>query len=312
MKVWSVNRRPLALLLTLLLGAVLTACGEDDGSSSGSSAPLDQITIDGDPGAAPKVTWDGKVEAEELSSEVLAEGDGEQVDNGDQVLVHVWIGNGFTQEEAYSSYEQQPQQLTVDEKQLAPAFLEGMEGRAIGSRVAVAAPAAEVFGPSGNPQIGIGNQDTVVMVIDLMDMYVPPKVQDVPSSQLPSVVEEKGKPVGFDFTGVEKPAPDGELLRSVVEEGNGKTVTTDMEVTANYLGAVHGARKPFDESYSKKPVPFQLTQVVEGWTYGLEGVKVGSRVLLQIPPDLGYGAQEQPGIPADSTLYFVVDVISAK
>ena len=41
-------------------------------------------------------------------------------------------------------------------------------------------------------------------------------------------------------------------------------------------------------------------------------MKVGSRVLLAIPPDLGYGAQEQPNIPANSTLYFVVDIVSAK
>ena len=68
----------------------------------------------------------------------------------------------------------------------------------------------------------------------------------------------------------------------------------------------------FDESFSKKPVPFQLSQVVPGWTYGLEGVKVGSRVLLQIPPELGYGEAEQGAIPANSTLYFVVDVVKAQ
>ena len=54
-----------------------------------------------------------------------------------------------------------------------------------------------------------------------------------------------------------------------------------------------------------------LGDVVKGWTYGLTGVKVGSRVMLQIPPLLGYGAQEQANIPANSTLYFVVDVLSA-
>jgi peptidylprolyl isomerase len=52
--------------------------------------------------------------------------------------------------------------------------------------------------------------------------------------------------------------------------------------------------------------------VVPGWTYGLTGLKVGTRVLLQIPPALGYGAQAQEGIPAESTLYFVVDIVSAK
>jgi len=85
-----------------------------------------------------------------------------------------------------------------------------------------------------------------------------------------------------------------------------------MTVTANYLGQVYDGDKPFDESYSQKPVPFALSQVVQGWTYGLSGLKVGTRVLLQIPPDLGYGGQEQENIPANSTLYFIVDIISAK
>ena len=86
----------------------------------------------------------------------------------------------------------------------------------------------------------------------------------------------------------------------------------DSTVKVNYLGSVYDAKQPFDESYSQKPIEFSLGSVVKGWTYGLSGLKVGSRVILQIPPDLGYGAQEQSGIPANSTLYFVVDIISAK
>ena len=140
----------------------------------------------------------------------------------------------------------------------------------------------------------------------------PPKAVDVPASKVPGLVLKKGEPVALDFKGQPKPKADGDLLRSIVKEGKGKTVTSDMTVTANYLGQVYGAKKPFDESYSKKPVPFSLTGVVQGWTLGLSGVKVGSRVLLQIPPDLGYGAQAQANIPANSTLYFVVDIISAK
>jgi peptidylprolyl isomerase len=307
-----VTSRLLPALLALLLGATLVACGDDSGSGSSGSGPLGDVQIEGEPGEAPEVTWDGRVETGEVSTEVLTEGDGEQVKDGDQVLAHIWIGNGYSQEEVYNSYEQQPQQLTVDEEQLSPVFLEGLQDRTIGSRVAVVAPAEKAFGEAGNAQLGIGNKDTVVMVIDLVEMYTPPEPKDVPAAQLPSPVVENGDPVRLDFSGVPEPDPEGDLLRSVIEEGDGKPVTTDMEVTADYLGAVYGSRKPFDESYSKKPVPFQLSGVVEGWTYGLEGVPVGSRVLLQIPPDLGYGGQDQPGIPADSTLYFVVDIVSAK
>jgi peptidylprolyl isomerase len=109
-----------------------------------------------------------------------------------------------------------------------------------------------------------------------------------------------------------KPKPSDDLRRTVLKKGDGETVTSDMTITADYLGQVYQAKKPFDESFSGQPAEFALNQVVEGWTIGLSGLKVGSRVLLAIPPDLGYGAQEQPNIPANSTLYFVVDIVSAK
>lgn len=47
--------------------------------------------------------------------------------------------------------------------------------------------------------------------------------------------------------------------------------------------------------------------VIEGWLEGLKGQKVGSEVLLVVPPSLGYGDQAQGEIPANSTLVFVVD-----
>lgn len=305
--------RVLSLILALLLGATLVACGDDDGGGSSSEdGPLGQVSIEGEVGEAPKVEWNGAMKADEISSEVITEGDGEEVEAGDQVLAHLWLGNGKSQKEAYSSYEGEAQPLTVDEQQLGPFLIEAFEGHTIGSRVAVAAPASEAFGEMGNPQIGIESKDSVLLVVDIVDAYVPPKPKDVSADELPSVVEEKGEPVSLDFSGVEKPDEDGELLRAVLKEGTGKALTSDMTVTADYLGMVYDAKKPFDESFSKKPVPFQLSQVVPGWTYGLEGVKVGSRVLLQIPPELGYGEAEQGAIPANSTLYFVVDVVKAQ
>jgi peptidylprolyl isomerase len=312
------RRLPALLLLPLLLATTLVACGDDDGGGSSSdsgSEGLHGITISGDVGDKPKVEWDGELKASAPETTVVSEGDGEKVADGDQVEVNIWIGNGFTQKEAYTTYGEQeggsPQTVTAND-QLIPVFKDALLGQTIGSRVAVTASATDAFGASGNPQMGIGNEDSVLIVVDLMKMFTPPKPHDVSASKLPKVVEKNGEPVGFDFAGVAKPDPDGDLLRAVLKEGTGETVTTDMTVTADYLGMTYDAKKPFDESYSKDPVPFALTQVVKGWTYGLSGVKVGSRVLLQIPPELGYGAQAQQGIPANSTLYFVVDIRSAK
>lgn len=307
------TRRVLPVLISAVLALGLTACGDEGGGGgSDSGDPLSQVTITGDHGKAPKVSWDGTFEADEITSETLIEGEGEEVSSGDRVQAHIWIGNAIPKEEVFSTFEQGPETLTADEEQLSEVFLEGLEGHTIGSRVAVAASATDAFGEQGNPQLQIGNKDSILVIIDLMEMYEEPKPVDAPKAQQPKVVEEKGTPVALDFAGLEEPQADGELLRTVVKEGDGKTLEPESTITANYLGMVHGAKKPFDESYSKQPAEFSLQQVVPGWTYGLSGLKVGSRVLLTIPPELGYGAQEQAGIPADSTLYFVVDIISAK
>ena len=77
---------------------------------------------------------------------------------------------------------------------------------------------------------------------------------------------------------------------------------------------MYDADAPFDESYSRgEPLVSPLSGLIPGWSIGLEGVPVGSRVLLQIPPALGYGTQgSPPSIPGNSTLWFLIDVIEAE
>lgn len=311
------RRLPL-LLIPALLASSLVACGDDDGSSGNDSGDsgLHGIVISGDLGSEPEVEWNGELEAdavEETETTVVIEGDGDEIAEGDQVSANLWIGNGTTQEAAYSTYDEggQPETVTASED-LSPVFKDAIMGQTIGSRVAVTASAEEAFGEAGNPNLGIGNKDTVLIIVDIMELYTPPTATDVPASEMPAVVEEKGEPVGFDFTGIPMPKEDGKLKRTIVTEGDGDEVTSDMTLKVNYLGSVYKGEKPFDESFSKEPAEFALTSVIQGWTYGLTGVKVGSRVLLAIPPALGYGADDSnPDIPPNSTLYFVVDVISA-
>ncbi|MCW2796196.1 MAG: Peptidyl-prolyl cis-trans isomerase [Nocardioides sp.] len=294
-----------------MLLASLTACGSDNGSSSSTYEGLDAVTITGDFGKVPTVDWKGEMTTGDVGVKTLVKGDGVAVKTGDKILTNIWIGNGYTQQKTFTTYDDKPQVLTVDDK-LSKPFVEAFANQTIGSRVAITASASDLFGDAGNPQLQIANKDTVLVILDLMEVYTAPKPVDVGKGKLPGLILKKGEPTGLDFKGLPRPKANGDLLRSIVKVGKGKTVTSSMTVTANYLGQVYGAKKPFDESYSKKPVPFALTGVVQGWTLGLSGVKVGSRVLLEIPPDLGYGSQAQTNIPADSTLYFVIDIISAK
>ena len=69
----------------------------------------------------------------------------------------------------------------------------------------------------------------------------------------------------------------------------------------------------FDSSYDRRQsTSFNLGSVVAGWTEGLQYVSEGGMIELEIPPNLGYGPQAKPGIPANSTLHFKVELHDIK
>jgi peptidylprolyl isomerase len=111
---------------------------------------------------------------------------------------------------------------------------------------------------------------------------------------------------------VPKGAPPSSLVTKDLEEGTGVTAKSGDGVKVNYVGVNYKTGKEFDSSWSRgEPFPFELGAglVIPGWEQGLEGMKVGGRRELIIPPELGYGsAGSPPTIPPNETLVFVVDL----
>jgi peptidylprolyl isomerase len=317
--------RRLALIPALLsvCALSLTACGND--SSSGDPFiggktydRLDAVTISGDVGSEPAVKWKGSMTAGKVETKTLVEGDGDQLKGQDDVLAHLWIGNGYSQQTALSTYADKKAELLTVNNQL-PDFLAGVRDAKIGSRLVVTASAKEAFGDAGNSQLGIANKDTVLFIIDLVS-----KVQDKPEGEqsaypdwMPPPTFTKGVISGFDFTNA--PAPTDDLRRVQLIKGTGPRVKKGPTIAVRYFGEAFGGDKAFDENFGDtgtgKPTTFGigLGQVIKGWDKGLDGVPVGSRVVLEIPPELGYGAEGSPdsGIPANATLVFMIDILAA-
>lgn len=116
-----------------------------------------------------------------------------------------------------------------------------------------------------------------------------------------------------EFTWPQDCPPEG-LQVDVIAEGDGTDVGTGAVVVANYAGYVWGSDTPFDSSYERgEPSTFSLNSVVEGWSAGIPDHPIGSRLLISIPPDLGYGPEGNSGagIGGTDTIVFVVDVVDA-
>ncbi len=100
--------------------------------------------------------------------------------------------------------------------------------------------------------------------------------------------------------------------RRVLIAGSGSTVVRGQRVSIDYVGINGTDGREFDSSYGKQPTSFMIdsSQVIKGFASGLAGVKVGSRVLLAIPPKDAYGVRGVPavGIGPTDTLIFVIDV----
>lgn len=111
------------------------------------------------------------------------------------------------------------------------------------------------------------------------------------------------------------PAPWGvdETRTKVIIPGEGAVVAENGTVEVHYIGMNGRTGEVFDESWTSQPVAFPLDQVVPGFKKGLEGQRVGSRVVIAMPGVDGYdsmGGNPQAGIEQGDTLVFAVDILS--
>lgn len=109
----------------------------------------------------------------------------------------------------------------------------------------------------------------------------------------------------------EQSLPDG-LKYTDITVGTGPAAQSGQPLVVNYTGWLQNGTM-FDSSIGKQPFSFTLGvgNVIKGWDEGLVGMKVGGKRRLIVPPALGYGATANGKIPANSTLTFDVDLLSA-
>ena len=323
-------RRLLAILLPGLL--LLTACGgtssqpEPSSQSAGETAKFDslKLTDNGDK-KAPGVDFDKPLTVTQPTIKVVSEGSGDTVKANQVAKISILALNGTDGSQLEDTFPNEPQSFELnDELKTSNAVIyNAFVGAKVGSSLALAVPGqqsapsaspspSDSASPSASPSAAA--DPTQLLIIKVLSASDPTPVLDKPQGEtvspaagLPTVTEKDGVPE-INVAGAAAPTS---LVSQDLVKGTGATVKESDTLTVNYVGVNLSDGTKFDSSFDRgQPATFPLSGVIKGWTQGLTGKTVGSRVLLVIPKDLAYGDAGQGQAKGD--LVFVVDILGVK
>ncbi len=293
------------------LALALSACGAQ--SSNGDLSKV-QYTLK-HATAEPEASFATPFAASSPSAYVIEEGNGESINDGDYVLVEAAVFNGTDGKLNGSTYSSEPILLPINDqlKQAAPQVYETLKKIKVGgsfsytTNVLQQRSTAGVTTTTASP--GAATNVEVYTVKTKLPKYATGKATEADSS-LPAFTldESTGK--------AEIKLPDNkpevtELTAKTLIEGEGPEVKATDTVYVRYIGVQYSDGKVVDGNFDNTPMGISLQGVIKGWTQGLTGKKVGSRVELVIPADLAYG-NDTGGSKPSGPLVFVVDILGAE
>ena len=324
-------RKVFALTGVLAVALTLSACSTDAATSGSSDCtnvaqPGDAtkaVTVTGGFNEKPTVTFATPLRSDTTQRVVLEEGTGDLVADGQEVSINFSAYDGRTGTSLADTPYDDETYLTVSNKLSSdPAaggallgIVKAVQCLPIGSRVLVVTSPEDAFGDAGNAQLGVGPNSSLVIVADI-----------VAASPTRATGVDQPAPDGFPLVvldpttgqpGVTMPstAPPTETKIAVLKKGDGPVVGDNSDVTLQYSGFIWQTGEVFDSSWTRgTAATFNVNGVIQGFHDALVGQTVGSQVAVIIPPDQGYGANPPSGssITADSTLFFVIDILSTK
>lgn len=319
-------RRAAALAVLPLIAAIAVAgCGSSSssGSAAASSDSYKSVSVTGTFNKTPKVTIPKETGTGPLYTKTLIQGTGSSYNSNLAVIANyvAYDWTGKTSKLLGSSYTVGTPSIFTGN--LLTGLNKALDGQKTGSRVLAVIPPKDGFGTTGNSSAGVGKNDTLVFVIDMISTFNPNLAAKQASNgggALPTVTPTTKTTTGPTITIPKKATAPKILQVKTLINGTGATVKSGQTLAVQYTGVNWRTGKIFDSSYLHGGAqPEQLVAatattpgVIKGWVTGLAGQKVGSRVLLVIPPADAYGSAgaSQAGIKGTDDLVFVVDILA--
>ncbi|MGV1009127.1 MAG: FKBP-type peptidyl-prolyl cis-trans isomerase [Dermatophilaceae bacterium] len=293
--------------------------GASTSPATGDASSPQQTSAAASPTTVPTLTLaTTPVSVSATTRRIVTSGSGPLSGSDSLVAAHLAVYLGSTGQQLDSTYAQdEPLKLALSNGETIAGLLKGLTGVQAGSRVLIGISPDDAYGSQGNQQIGVSGTETLLVLADILTVATPLSQAEgtsaAPAAGLPGVTFDAATGPTISIPpGVAAPT---ETVSQVLVEGSGPPVSAGQLVSVHYTGVLWKDGSVFDSSWTRKaPLAFQAGQgqVIAAWDSQLVGKKVGSRVLLVVPPKDGYGPDgNPPKISGTDTLVFVVDILGA-
>lgn len=290
-----------------------------DADENASKEALTAVTLSDDTAAAPTATFEAPLPITSEVVQITDEGSGDPIADGQLITFNFLVCDMVTGEKMHSTWgttsdTDDPVTYVLSASNFGETLTQSLAGATVGSRLLWGQP-----GISAEESYTGTAMNGYLYVLTVQDAQTIPDAASgaavTPSdASLPAISFADGKPAVSVPDSFADPT---ELVVQPLIEGDGAAVEAGQTVVVKYTGWLTDGTQ-FDSSWDRES-PNDILMfdagtggVIQGWDQGIVGQKIGSRLLLVVPSELGYG--EQGGgetIPANSTLIFVVDILAA-
>ncbi len=253
----------------------------------------------------PEVTIPTPWGIDKTQAKVLREGGEQKLAATSTVTLNYEGLNGRTGESFDSSYDRGAP-ATFQLQGVVPGFAQGLTGQAVGSRVLIAMPSEDGYA-DGNPNAGIEKGDSILFVVDIISANFEEATGEAvaPVAGLPTVTMTGDKPELAIPADATMPT---ELVVQPLIKGSGDAIDEHATIQVKYRSWDWKTGKIVEDAWQPQQGP--LESLIPGWKQGLNGQTTGSRVMLVVPPELGYpDGNKDMGIEPGQTLVYVIDLL---